>query len=119
MAPNFRSRGDVVAPLRRLGAASDVRVVATVRSLNRLVTLRTIVLKVLHPLEVLQKVAHFLKISNFAANFKYEVGRENFTTIERLLQSGAVTRSSVQMLQAFFAPHDEALHKMFPGEKFY
>ncbi|KAL1499458.1 hypothetical protein AB1Y20_011662 [Prymnesium parvum] len=74
---------------------------------------------VLHPLEVLQKVAHFLKISNFAANFKYEVGRENFTTIERLLQSGAVTRSSVQMLQAFFAPHDEALHKMFPGEKFY
>ena len=74
---------------------------------------------VLRPLEVLQTVADFLKIDHFPASFKVETGRENFTTIGRLLKSGAVTRASLKLLQDFFAPHDATLHRMFPGQKFW
>uniref|UniRef100_A0A7S3C3H0 Sulfotransferase domain-containing protein n=1 Tax=Haptolina ericina TaxID=156174 RepID=A0A7S3C3H0_9EUKA len=74
---------------------------------------------VIRPLEVLQRLTKFLGISPYASNFKYEVGRENFTTIQRLLHSGAVTKKSLKMLQDFFAPHDEELHRMFPGQAFW
>lgn len=74
---------------------------------------------VLRPVEVLQTLASFLQITRFPPNFKVELGRENFTTIDRLLQSGAVTKESLKMLQDFFAPHDAMLHKMFPGQRFY
>jgi len=74
---------------------------------------------VIRPLEVLQKLTTFLGVAQFANNFKVEIGRENFTTISRLLQTGAVTKESLKMLQDFFAPHDAMLHAMFPGQKFW
>ena len=74
---------------------------------------------VLRPLEALQRIATFLGVPPFVAGFKVEIGRENYTTIARLLQSGAVTRPSLQLLQEFFAPHDAALGAMFEGRTFW
>ena len=35
-----------------------------------------------------------------------EYGRENYTTIARLLKTGAMTKESLHRLETFFAPHD-------------
>ena len=48
-----------------------------------------------------------------------EYGRENYTTIARLLKTGAVTKPSLQMLEDFFRPHDKALRDMFGGQTFW
>jgi hypothetical protein len=74
---------------------------------------------VLRPLDALQRVADFLGIPHFMANFKVEIGRENYTTIGRLLKTGAVTPASLKMLEDFFAPHDAALRAMFDGQSFW
>ena len=74
---------------------------------------------VLRPVDALQRIAAFLGLPLFAANFKVEVGRENYTTIARLLQSGAMTPAALRLLQDFFAPHDAALAAMFGGQTFW
>jgi len=74
---------------------------------------------VLRPFAALQTIATFLGLPHFFAGFKVEIGRENYTTITRLLQSGAVTSSSLRLLQDFFAPHDAALSTMFDGRSFW
>ena len=63
---------------------------------------------VLRPLRTLNRVAAFLALPAFAPTFKVELGRENYTTIARLLRTGAVTPASLKRLEEFFAPHDEA-----------
>lgn len=74
---------------------------------------------VLRPVEVLQRVAKFLSLPAFPKSFKVEYGRENYTTIARLLKTGAVTKANLQMLEDFFAPHDAKLSDMFGGQKFW
>jgi hypothetical protein len=74
---------------------------------------------VLRPLETLKRIGAFLGLPPFVVGFKVEIGRENYTTISRLLQSGAVTETSLRRLQAFFAPHDAALSAMFGGSTFW
>ena len=74
---------------------------------------------VLRPVDALQRIAAFLAIPPFAAHFKVELGRENYTTIARLLQSGAVTPQALARLEAFFAPHNAALQAMFDGHAFW
>ena len=48
-----------------------------------------------------------------------EYGRENYTTIARLLKSGAVTPQSLKSLEDFFRPHDATLRSMFDGQAFW
>ena len=74
---------------------------------------------VLRPVDVLQRVASFLALPAFPKNFKVEYGRENYTTIARLLKTGAVTKANLQTLEAFFAPHDATLRQMFGGQSFW
>lgn len=74
---------------------------------------------VLRPLDTLKRIGAFLGLPPFVIGFKVEIGRENYTTISRLLQSGAVTETSLRRLQAFFAPHDAALSAMFGGSTFW
>ena len=74
---------------------------------------------VLRPLTALDRLARFLELPAFPNTFKVETGRENYTTIARLLQSGAVTPTSLKILEDFFAAHDAALSAMFGGEKFW
>ena len=75
--------------------------------------------QVLHPLDALGRITAFLGIPPFMKGFKVEIGRENYTTIARLLHSGAVTRASLRLLEEFFAPHDAALSSMFEGKSFW
>ena len=74
---------------------------------------------VLSPVDVLQRVAKFLDLPAFPKNFKVEYGRENYTTIARLLKTGAVTKDNLHRLESFFAPHDAMLSEMFGGQKFW
>ena len=74
---------------------------------------------VLRPLNALNRLASFLGLPSFPEGFRVEVGRENYTTIARLLQSRAVTPKSLKILEDFFAPHDAALRSMFGGERFW
>ena len=74
---------------------------------------------VLRPVDVLQRVAKFLALPPFPSNFKVEYGRENYTTIARLLKSGAVTPQNLKALEDFFRPHDATLREMFGGEAFW
>jgi [heparan sulfate]-glucosamine 3-sulfotransferase 5 len=74
---------------------------------------------VLRPIDALQKIADFLALPRFPRGFKVEVGRENYTTIARLLKTGAVTPASLRALESFFAPHDAQLSKMFNGAVFW
>jgi len=74
---------------------------------------------VLRPLTALQQLAGFLRVASFEADFKVEVGRANYTTNERLLQTGALTAATLSELQAYFKPHNEALEAMFPGSSFW
>ena len=74
---------------------------------------------VLRPVDVLQRVAAFLNLPPFPKGFKVEYGRENYTTIARLLQTGAVTKPSLRRLESFFAPHDAMLRQMFGGQAFW
>ena len=69
--------------------------------------------------EVLQRFAKFLQLPLFPPGFKVEYGRENYTTIARLLKTGAVTKQSLHMLESFFAPHDAELRRMFGGQAFW
>ena len=55
----------------------------------------------------------------FPPGFKVEYGRENYTTIARLLKSGAVTPQSLKSLEDFFRPHDATLRSMFDGQAFW
>ena len=73
----------------------------------------------MRPIEVLQQLASYLQLAPFDPRFKVELGRANYTTIERLLSSGAMSAASLQRLREFFAPHNGALHRMFPGEAFW
>ena len=68
---------------------------------------------------VLQRIAAFLALPAFPKGFKVEYGRENYTTIARLLKTGAVTKDSLERLEAFFAPHDAMLREMFGGQAFW
>ena len=70
---------------------------------------------VIRPIDALQRVASFLSLPAFPNGFKVEYGRENYTTIARLLKSGAMTPQSLQALETFFAPHDAMLRSMFAG----
>ena len=74
---------------------------------------------VLRPIDVLQRVAGFLALPPFPPKFKVEYGRENYTTIARLLKSGAVTPQNLKALEDFFRPHDATLREMFGGEAFW
>ena len=74
---------------------------------------------VLRPVDTLQRLATFLALPPFPPGFKVEYGRENYTTIARLLQTGAMTPASLHMLESFFAPHDAALRAMFGGQAFW
>ena len=74
---------------------------------------------VLRPVDAINKFASFLAIAPFAKGFKVEYGRENYTTIARLLKTGAVTKESLKKLTDFFAPHDAKLSEMFGGERFW
>mmetsp|Transcript_1402 Transcript_1402/g.4424 ORF Transcript_1402/g.4424 Transcript_1402/m.4424 type:complete len:469 (-) Transcript_1402:129-1535(-) len=73
---------------------------------------------VLRPIDALQRLAAFLNLPPFPEGFKVEHGRENYTTVTRLLESGAVTRESLRLLHEFFAPHDAMLRQMF-GQSFW
>jgi len=42
-----------------------------------------------------------------------ELGRENYTTVGRLLASGAVSLQSLDLLRDFFEPHNEQLHELW------
>jgi hypothetical protein len=66
-----------------------------------------------------QRFAAFLQLPAFPKGFKVEYGRENYTTIARLLKTGAVTPHSLNMLEQFFAPHDARLRDMFGGRSFW
>lgn len=59
----------------------------------------------------------FLQPASFPP--QVEVGRENYTTIARLLSSGAMTAESLRLLESFFAPHNAQLHAMFGGRTFW
>jgi hypothetical protein len=74
---------------------------------------------VLQPLQVLQGVCAFLHTPPLDPHFKVEVGRKNFTTLPRLLESNTTRRETVHALQTFFEPHNAALHRMFPGRPFW
>ena len=74
---------------------------------------------VIRPIDALQRVASFLSLPAFPNGFKVEYGRENYTTIARLLKSGAMTPQSLQALETFFAPHDAMLRSMFGGQSFW
>lgn len=74
---------------------------------------------VLRPVEVLQRVAAFLGLPAFPPGFKVEYGRDSYTTIPRLLKTGAMTKESLQTLESFFAPHDAKLREMFDGQAFW
>ena len=74
---------------------------------------------VLQPLVALGQLTAFLKTPPFEPGFKVEVGRANYTTNERLLRTGALTAETLAMLQAYFKPHNDALHAMFPGSSFW
>ena len=74
---------------------------------------------VVRPLQVLQQVCAFLDTPPLDPRFKVEVGRKNFTTLTRLLASNTTNRETVHALQAFFEPHNAALHGMFPGRSFW
>ena len=72
----------------------------------------------LRPVDVLQRVAKFLAAA-LPEQHKVEYGRENYTTIARLLKSGAVTPQNLKALEDFFRPHDATLREMFGGEAFW
>mmetsp|Transcript_350 Transcript_350/g.1109 ORF Transcript_350/g.1109 Transcript_350/m.1109 type:complete len:451 (-) Transcript_350:505-1857(-) len=73
---------------------------------------------VARPLVTLQRTAQFLGIPPFDEGFKVEIGRENYTTVKRLLAEGTMSRESLVVLQDFFRPHDEQLHELW-GESFW
>ena len=68
---------------------------------------------VARPVQLLETVTDFLALPRFPAGFHIEVGRANYTTLDRLLRTGAVTPRSLGALQTFFEPHNEALREMF------
>ena len=74
---------------------------------------------VLRPVEALQRVGRFLGIPPFVPGFKVETGRENYTTIARLLKSGALSADALRDLEAFFSHHNTALSSMFDGQTFW
>ena len=74
---------------------------------------------VLRPVEVLQRFASFLSLPPFPKGFKVEYGRENYTTIAKLLKSGTFTKENLKTLEDFFRPHDAKLREMFGGNAFW
>ena len=73
----------------------------------------------LRPLWVLQQVAAFVNVEPYAQGFRVEVGRANYTTMERLVTTGAIKRETLETLQAFLAPYNAALLQMFNGTTFW
>lgn len=73
---------------------------------------------VVRPTEALARVALFLGIPPFGQAFKVELGRENYTTVKRLLADGAMSPASLRRLEEFFQPHNEQLTELW-GQSFW
>jgi hypothetical protein len=73
---------------------------------------------VVRPTGALARVALFLGIPPFGQGFKVELGRENYTTVQRLLATGAMSPGSLRQLEEFFQPHNEQLTELW-GRSFW
>ena len=51
--------------------------------------------------------------------FRVEVGRANYTTMERLVASGTIKRETHDAIKAYLQPYNAALDQMFPSTKFW
>ena len=74
---------------------------------------------VLRPLWVLQQVAAFVNVEPYSEGFRVEVGRANYTTMERLVASGTIKRETHDAIKAYLQPYNAALDQMFPSTKFW